>query len=234
MPIAVSSSQIVADFAEAARLAGIPIEVADIEVQEFPAPHRPPSSLPPGKLAVYVFMMAGSDSCLKVGKVGRKSGARYCSQHYGANRAPSTLARSLIKSKGQFASSAYPLDESNISRWICENTDRISFLISSELKDGKDGVATLSLLEAFIQCRLKPKFEGFESPHLLPNKTLLPSENHRTATTQALKELFSAGGIDKDGNCVDEMMPGLCKGPLWVEDAVPTPKGLRAALVEKR
>jgi len=151
--IAVRSSELIADFVKAAALAGIQIPAADIEFVELPAPHRPPSSLPPGKLAVYVFMHG--NRCLKVGKAGPKSAARYCSQHYGANRAPSTLARSLIKA--QFGGSAL-LDEANIAAWIRANTDRINFLVPSNY-----GFAVLSLLEAFVQCRLKPEFEGFAS-----------------------------------------------------------------------
>lgn len=158
--IAVRSSEIVADFVKVAALAGISIPASDIEFVELPAPHRPPSSLPAGKLAVYVFMHGAR--CLKVGKAGPKSAARYCSQHYGAMRAPSTLARSLVQA--QFGGST-PLDEANIAAWIRANTDRVNFLIPSSY-----GVAVLSLLEAFIQCRLKPEFEGFASQRAVTHK----------------------------------------------------------------
>jgi hypothetical protein len=145
---------IVREFVQVAALALIPITVSDLEVQFVPAPHKPPASLPKGKFAVYVFMFG--DRCLKVGKAGSKSAARFCSQHYGANRAPSTLAKSLIKA--QIAGDRTILDTNNVSEWMCSHTSRINFLLPSCY-----GPNVLSLLEAFVQCRLKPEFEGFAS-----------------------------------------------------------------------
>jgi hypothetical protein len=145
--------EIRSDFVRVATLAGFSIPCSDIEVEYFPAPHVPPSSLPPERIAVYVFMFG--DRCLKVGKAGRNSAARFCSQHYG-NRAPSTLAKSLVKN--QAAVGASDLDNSNVKAWICRNTTRVNFLIPARY-----GVFALSLLEAFVQCRLRPEFEGFAS-----------------------------------------------------------------------
>ncbi len=144
---------IASDFVQVAALAGISIPLSDIEVQFWAAPHHPPSSLPAGKLAVYVFMLA--DRWLKVGKAGPKSAARFCSQHYGF-RAPSTLTKSLVKR--QSAIDVTGLDDSNVKAWICEHTTPVNFLIPSQY-----GVFALSLLEAFVQCRLRPEFEGFAS-----------------------------------------------------------------------
>jgi hypothetical protein len=96
-----------------------------------------------------------SSRCLKVGKAGPNSTARYCSQHYGL-KAPSTLARSL--STHQLRIGVSDLDELNVGTWILENTYRINFLIPTTC-----GVAALSLLEAFVQCRFNPEFEGFDS-----------------------------------------------------------------------
>ena len=141
------------DFAKAATLAKIDIPRSEIEVTHLPAPHRPPSSLPVGKLAVYVFMYGAR--CLKVGKAGPKSTARYCSQHYGL-KAPSTLAKSLLDRQGDLGVSG--LNEHNAKEWICQHTTRLNFLMPS-----RHGVFALSLLEAFVQCRLKPEFEGFAS-----------------------------------------------------------------------
>jgi len=156
-----ATSKLLEDFVKVAKLAGVPISLSEIKVEQLPAPHSRPPSLPVGKLAVYVFMYGGR--CLKVGKAGAKSTARYCSQHYGLN-ASSTLAKSLIKSQAHLGLTG--LDESNIGNWICQNTNRINVLVPS-----KSGVALLSLLESFIQCRLNPEFEGFES-----QKT--PTENN--------------------------------------------------------
>jgi hypothetical protein len=147
-------ARIASDFVQVAALADISIPPSDIEVEFIPNPHRPPPLLPSGELAVYVFMLG--DRCLKVGKAGRKSAPRFCSQHYGPGRARSSLAKSLVK--GQTAIGLTGLDETNVKAWICQHTSRVHFLIPS-----KYDVFALSLLEAFVQCRLQPEFEGFAS-----------------------------------------------------------------------
>jgi hypothetical protein len=154
MAIQIASTEIAAAFVKAASLAGISIPLLDIEIQELCAPHRPPSSLPAGKLAVYLFMFG--QRCLKVGKVGKKSAARFCSQHYGARRARSTLARSVIVAQERFGISG--LDEGNVAAWICEHLDRVNFLIPARY-----GASCISLFETFVQCRLSPEFEGYAS-----------------------------------------------------------------------
>jgi hypothetical protein len=82
------------DFSVVAELAGILLSPHDIEIEKLPAPHKPPSRLPPGKMAVYVFH--SGTTCLKVGKAGPKSQARYTSQHYNPKSAMSTLAASML------------------------------------------------------------------------------------------------------------------------------------------
>jgi hypothetical protein len=149
--IAELSKKIADDFVEAATLAGIAIPRSEIQVDILETPHRPPSSLPKGKFGVYVFMFG--DRCLKVGKAGPKSSARFCSQHYGIN-GPSTLARSILKRPSSIG--VADLDVTSVKAWICENTARINFLIPA-----KHGIFTLSLLEAFVQCRFRPEYEGF-------------------------------------------------------------------------
>ena len=139
------------DFVSAASLAGLAISRSDVEVQALPAPHRAPSSLPKGKLGVYVFLYG--KRCLKVGKAGPKSSARFCSHHYRTN-APSTLAKSLLANYNEFGLTE--LRPSNIKDWICENTSRLNFLLPA-----KYGDFALSFLESFVQCRLRPEFEGF-------------------------------------------------------------------------
>jgi hypothetical protein len=151
MTIPLRYDEIRSDFVQAAILAGFSIPLSNIEVQYFPAPHKQPSSLPPERMAVYVFMFGGR--CLKVGKAGPNCAARFCSQHYGS-RAPSTLAKSLVKRQAEIEVSN--LNDSNVKAWILDNTTRVNFLIPSHY-----GVFALSLLEVFVQCRLKPKFEGF-------------------------------------------------------------------------
>ncbi len=144
----------VEDFRTVADLAGVALPVGAIAIEKLPAPHRPPTSLPPGKIAVYVFSK-GAD-VLKVGKVGARSQARYTSQHYNAGSALSTLADSILADRQQLGLDG--IDEVGIGRWIRENVDRVNFLT-----DDRTGMPVLSLLEAFLQCRLKPRYEGFKS-----------------------------------------------------------------------
>ena len=139
---------LVDDFKKVAQLAGIKMSDKDIvlEIEESP--------LPSGKMAVYVFMWG--DDCLKVGKVGPRSQARYTSHHYNPNSSNSNLAKSILKHKNELGLTN--LTESTIGNWIKSNTDRINFILNKEL-----GIPVLTLLEAFLQCRLRPKFEGFDS-----------------------------------------------------------------------
>jgi hypothetical protein len=160
MSIPVVYTNIAEGFAKAAGLAGINIPLADIEVQFSPVPHRPPSSLPVGKLAVYVFIYG--DKSLKVGKAGANSNARFCSQHYGIN-APSTLAKSLLVHQESIGVNG--ITETTVKSWICQNMTRINYLIPSAY-----GVFALSLLESFIQCCLQPEFEGFSSQRVQKSK----------------------------------------------------------------
>jgi hypothetical protein len=153
MTIPQQYDEIRSDFVRVAKLAGFSIPLSNIEVEYFPAPHNPPSSLPLERMAVYVFMFG--HRCLKVGKAGRKSAARFCSQHYGT-KAPSTLAKSIMKRPDVIGVSN--LDDKKVKDWICDKTTRVHFLIPSQY-----GVFALSLLEAFVQCRLQPEFESFAS-----------------------------------------------------------------------
>lgn len=165
----------ITDFLHVARLAQHELTPEDIKLIELPAPHRPPSSLPAGCFAVYIFFYRDG-RCLKVGKVGPSSPARYCSQHYGMN-ARSTVAKSLLK--GQALLGLDGLSKETIRKWICENTERVNLLLPAA-----KGPFVLSLLEAFMQCRLDPIFEGFESQRvrkLLPSHLAidLPDENKK-------------------------------------------------------
>lgn len=143
------------DFIVIAALSGINLSLRDIDIHESNT-HIKPTSLDKGMQAVYVFMQGSK--CLKVGKAGPNGTARFCHHHYGL-KAPSTLAKSLIKHQSRIG--AEGIDEGNVSAWIISNTHRINFLIPATL-----GIHVLSLLEAFIQCRLQPEFEGFDSQRL--------------------------------------------------------------------
>ena len=142
--------EILDDFVVVARLAHAAVERRAIRIETLTMPHVPPSSLPEGKTAVYVF--SDQERVLKVGKVGAKSQARYTSQHY-TGSAPSTLAGSLLADRDM--AKRHGLAKQNVSAWIKENTDRVNFLL-----DAHAGPLPLALLEAFVQCRLKPAYEG--------------------------------------------------------------------------
>jgi len=145
---------ILEDFYKVAKLTRVGLLKSDIRIEQLPAPHLPPKKLPNGKMAIYVFTYGSY--VLKVGKVGPNSQARYTSQHYNPNSAPSTLAASIIKEPKIIGVKG--INEENISAWIKENTDRTNFIIVSSL-----GIQILTLFEAYLQCRLRPVFEGFKS-----------------------------------------------------------------------
>lgn len=149
-----NTHDLIKDFLQVAALAGTRLDESSIQVETLNSPHRPPNRLPAGKMAVYVFRYG--EIALKVGKAGPNSAARFTSQHYNANSAPSTLAASLLKNGAEIGVSGLTVETAG--DWIKKNTDRTNFLINIEY-----GVPVLTLLEAFMQCRLKPRFEGFAS-----------------------------------------------------------------------
>lgn len=136
------------DFLTVADIARIKINRDQISVEILTAPHRPPSRLPAGKMAIYVFVYG--DTTLKVGKAGSNSQARYISQHYKAGSAPSTLAASLLKRGREIGVSN--LDNDSVSEWIKSETDRINFVVDSEV--GIDGLPSLnhSCIAASSRC----------------------------------------------------------------------------------
>lgn len=154
----VVSEELIADFVHVAILAGFELDMADIEYEVLEAPHRRPSTLRPGKQAVYVFCTASH--CLKVGKVGSRSAARFTYQHYNPGSARSSLALSLINQWTVLQDDVRlawenEVTASNVGAWIEQNTTRYHFFI-----DEAQPRLLLSLLEVFLQCRLRPLFEG--------------------------------------------------------------------------
>lgn len=148
-----TAEAIIADFTIVARLAGVELAAGQIAIEDLPAPHLPPTKLPAGKMAVYVFYSEGV--VLKVGKVGAKSQARYTSQHYNPGSAMSTLASSVLADQARHG--IIESDAGHIGSWIKRNVSRVNFLVDQDL-----GIRLLSLLETFLHCRLKPIYEGFK------------------------------------------------------------------------
>ena len=146
--------QILKDFQVVAELAGISGIPDRVRVEILRMPHVAPSNLPKGKMAVYVF--SEKDRVLKVGRVNQKSQPRYTSQHYKVGLAKSSLASSILKDEDFVERCG--VDAETVSDWIKENTDRVNFILDAAL-----GVCALKLLEAFVQCRLQPKYEGYAS-----------------------------------------------------------------------
>lgn len=114
----------------------------------------PPRSLPAGTMAVYIFMYRGR--CLKVGKAGPKSNARYVSHHYSPTSSRSNLAKSILAAPEKIA--VAPVEPACAGRWVRENTVRVNILFPASV-----GIRFLTLVEAFMQCWLQPVYEGFET-----------------------------------------------------------------------
>lgn len=108
-------------------------------------------------MAVYVFGIG--EACLKVGKAGPKTVQRYTYQHYNAGSAPSTLAAlilSHLERGGDFqGADGSALSAEGLGAWIEQNTWRANLLL-----DAGHPPMLLNLLEAFVQARLSPLFEG--------------------------------------------------------------------------
>lgn len=141
----------IAALLELAELAGDPISREDLLVEYLPAPHRPPTRLPAGKMAVYGFW--GDGGWLKIGKVGPNSNARYTSQHYLAGSALSTLAGSLAKDPAMIGVTGFDPQAPGV--WIKAATHRVNILLPAAREP-----ALLSMLEAFLHLRLRPRYEG--------------------------------------------------------------------------
>jgi len=153
MPM-IDFERLVCDFAPIAEISGVRLPVDAIDVEVLSKPHLPSSMLPQGKMAVYVFLWG--DLCLKVGKVGPRSKERYTSQHYNPKSSQSNLAKSILNRGVEIGLPR--LTEDSVGDWIRAETDRVNFLLDIEW-----GMPVLSLMESFLQCRLRPHFEGFVS-----------------------------------------------------------------------
>jgi hypothetical protein len=141
----------IAAFFTVAALADDPISRADLVTEYLTAPHRPPTRLPAGKMAVYGFW--GDGGWLKVGKVGPQSNARYTSQHYNLGSAQSTLAGSLAADPHMLTIAGF--DPKAPGAWIKAASHRVNILMPDSRRR-----ELLSLLEAFLHLRLRPRYEG--------------------------------------------------------------------------
>jgi len=118
------------------------------------------SALKKNQEGVYVFL--NDWYCLKVGKAGKKSQPRWTSHHYTLNdKIPSSLPKSFRKNEVKFKKAfnntqdMSTLRKETIREFVEKNTDRIEFVLS----DQKDHRA-VNLLEAYVQFKLNPLYEG--------------------------------------------------------------------------
>ena len=124
-----------------------------------------PSKLKKREQGVYVFLK-DETCCLKIGKAGLNSNSRWQYQHYRPSGAKSNLANSILNNlelvKHHYNKTEKlkinALDKENIKKWIINNISRIEFIIYGNKQE-----FTLTLLESFIQYKLKPLFEGNKS-----------------------------------------------------------------------
>jgi hypothetical protein len=145
--------EILSQLVVASAAAQAPLVRRSIVVEYAAAPHRQPANLPRGKLAIYAFFHHGR--CLKCGKAGPNSQARYTSQHYNPNSAPSTLANTLLVRCAEIGVSG--LQRSTVGDWVRSNTSRVNLLFPSVV-----GSTSLAFYEAFLHLYWKQIFEGRE------------------------------------------------------------------------
>jgi hypothetical protein len=124
---------------------------ATISIVDRGCPHEP-EPLPSGMMAVYIFIY--NDEILKIGKVGSQSNARFVYQHYIPKSSKSNLAKSLL-SDSQSPISPDGIDDQSIGAWMKSKLQRIDILVEKSA-----GMPVLTLLEAFLQCRFSPRYEG--------------------------------------------------------------------------
>ena len=128
------------------------------------------SALKENQEGVYVFL--NDWYCLKVGKVGSKSQARWGSQHYLLDEGTrSSLPKSFMKDEEKFKKAfnntqdIRTICKETIREFVENNTDRVEFVLS----DQKDHRA-VNLLEAYVQFKLNPVYEGKTPPQGLQPK----------------------------------------------------------------
>jgi len=129
-----------------------------IDVMSPGAEHKP-SKLINATKGVYIFFF--NDICLKVGKSGPNSQARWKYQHYNQSGAQSNLANSLLsvedlsKKLNVNINEIESLNSNDIKQWIINNLFRVEVIIENVEED-----FSVNLLEAFLLFKLKPIFEG--------------------------------------------------------------------------
>jgi len=121
-------------------------------------------SIPYNHSAIYTFFL--NDSCLKVGKAGLNSNARFKTQHYKYKSAKSSsLPKALINQIDNNKLYPHVFENTNdcynkLNFWIKENTIRQDIFIEFNGDNKKHHNYFVNFCEAFFILRLKPLFEG--------------------------------------------------------------------------
>lgn len=147
-------------------ITGLSADNLEYKISE--VPHLPYSK-PKGQSAIYIFIY--KNVCLKVGKAGPNSYARFNSHHYCNNKTKSSLFGSILKNKlmlkningDRDSTEIANLNEDSLGKWIKENTSRCDILIKESDK------FSLNLLEALAQYYFKPVYEGKDWLKPAPN-----------------------------------------------------------------
>lgn len=147
-------NELIHDFVKVSIIAGTPVREDQIRHEVI----RPPHSglrLPPNVYVVYAFSLSSNPRVvLKVGKAGPKSVARFVSQHYLPRSCKSNVANSLcVETQVWEQLGISGLNEDSAGEWLRAYTDRDHFYMAQ-------GAPLINLLEIFLQCRLRPLFEG--------------------------------------------------------------------------
>jgi len=137
-------------FTAVAELAHSPISMDEMTVEFCEAPHHQATRLSQGRVAIFGFWADGE--WLKICKAGVATKDRYVYQQYtfGAGK---TLAKSLIATHKVRPIAGFEPEVPGV--WIDATTHRVNIILAA-----RRGPAVLSLLEAFLQARLKPRYEG--------------------------------------------------------------------------
>ncbi|MBN8571316.1 MAG: hypothetical protein J0M18_16970 [Ignavibacteria bacterium] len=143
--------QLVDDFIKVCNLSNIKLEKDELIIESISdeTSHKC-KKLPDNCMAIYIFKT--KNEYLKVGKVGPKSRARYLHHHYNPKSSGSNLAKSILKDSS-FISDFEAIKD--VKNWIIRNTIRTNIIVKAN-----KGSLFLNLFEAFLHCRLKPKYEG--------------------------------------------------------------------------
>ncbi|HLJ25664.1 MAG TPA: hypothetical protein VKY85_03045 [Candidatus Angelobacter sp.] len=152
-----NAGQLISDFTRVSAIAGMPIKEHEIRHEFLRAPHQSPR-LPKESYALYVFSLTCEELVvLKVGKAGPNSAARFESQHYLPRSCNSNLGKSIVAGGSHWSKLGISaIEEDTVGEWLRSNTDRDHFFLNC----GPSIVFLINLFEAFLQCKLRPLFEG--------------------------------------------------------------------------